>query len=59
MCPPYFSSNTKRLYFLKNNYQKHSKDYKGVKYLSRTTDMEIIKSGNQKKGVEVYSEKEG
>ena len=53
MSPPYFSPNTKRLHILKNNYQKHSKDYKGwIIYQEQQTWK------NQKEGVEVYSEKE-
>ena len=59
MSPPYFYSNMKTLDILKNNYQNIPKTiYKGLDYLSRTTDSEIIKNENQKRGVEVYSEKE-
>ena len=47
----------KTLDILKKKLPKHFKDYKRLDYLSRTTDMEIVKNG-QKSGVEVYSEKE-
>ena len=52
MSPPYFYSNMKTFDILKNSYQKHSIDYGGwIIYQEQQNDLEIVKSGNQKKGV--------